>query len=356
MKAIHIQNNIKKFSDKHTFLLVVIVLLFVFNKLSGQQLPRFSQYMMNEFIVNPSMAGNDGTTTIGGIARKEWMSFEGSMRSPANICFSAQTRFLKTKTHVTNKGGKKKLKKKSKGRIGLGGTIYADNSGALTKTSAQLAYAYHLTFNNAQLSFGLAGSMSQLNFNSEYIEFYDSENEPMQAVTSSSSWIPDFNAGISFSTHRFKLGVSTFQLLESPIVFGNSDINYSSSQIGLERSWNVLGAAYISPEHSPWMLEPSFLLKITDLLNFSDNYYAPTSQLDVSLRMFYDSRYWFGLSYRTMSEFVLMGGMKINKYYFAYAFDYGFNELSSSSFGSHEISFAIKFGDSARRYNWLDRY
>ena len=43
--------------------------------LLAQQLPRYSQYIMNEFLVNPSVAGVDGQTSIDLSARKEWLGF-----------------------------------------------------------------------------------------------------------------------------------------------------------------------------------------------------------------------------------------------------------------------------------------
>jgi type IX secretion system PorP/SprF family membrane protein len=312
--------------------------------------------MMNEFILNPSVAGDDGMTTFSAIAHKDWYNFGNEMRTPGYICISAQTRILKSSMQIDNRKGKNKLKKQNKGRIGFGGSVYAENSGAITKTTGQVSYAYHISFLESQISFGLAGTMSQMKFNSNYLDFYDNTNEPMQAVANSPTWFPDFNAGINFMTRHYHIGVSVLQVLESPLKFGNAEIDYQSTEIGFKRNWNVLGAAYLTlPSNPDWKCEPSFLLKMYDLLNFQGKY-GPTSQLDLSLRMYYDNRYWVGISYRTVSDFIVMGGMKINKYYFSYAFDYGLNELSTSSYGSHEISLAVKLGDSAKKFRWMDRY
>jgi len=48
--------------------------------------------------------------------------------------------------------------------------------------------------------------------------------------------------------------------------------------------------------------------------------------------------------------------IKVSKYHIRYAFDYSFSALGARSLGSHEIMAAVKFGDNARRYRWLNRY
>jgi hypothetical protein len=42
--------------------------------------------------------------------------------------------------------------------------------------------------------------------------------------------------------------------------------------------------------------------------------------------------------------------------YIGYAFDFTLQEIQRVTYGTHELTFAIKFGDSARKYRWLDRY
>jgi hypothetical protein len=50
------------------------------------------------------------------------------------------------------------------------------------------------------------------------------------------------------------------------------------------------------------------------------------------------------------------GGLKYDRYYFAYAFDYSFGTIRKSNFGSHEFTVVVRIGDSARRYKWLNTY
>jgi hypothetical protein len=51
-----------------------------------------------------------------------------------------------------------------------------------------------------------------------------------------------------------------------------------------------------------------------------------------------------------------MGGVKVDKFYFGYAFDFTFSSIMAHSYGTHEIMIAMKLGDSARRFRWLQRF
>ena len=60
--------------------------------------------------------------------------------------------------------------------------------------------------------------------------------------------------------------------------------------------------------------------------------------------------------YRTNGDIIFLAGIRYNKFYFGYAFDYVTSDISRFSYGSHEIVLALKLGDSARRFRWLNRY
>jgi hypothetical protein len=62
------------------------------------------------------------------------------------------------------------------------------------------------------------------------------------------------------------------------------------------------------------------------------------------------------LSWRTGDAIILIMGLKYDRFLFGYAFDFTLTDIRKQSFGSHEITVAVKFGDSARRYRWISRY
>ena len=79
-------------------------------------------------------------------------------------------------------------------------------------------------------------------------------------------------------------------------------------------------------------------------------------QADITGRVYYKDDYWAGLSWRTSDALVFMAGLKYDRYYFAYAFDFTLTDIRKQSFGTHELTLAVKFGESARRYRWINAY
>ena len=79
-------------------------------------------------------------------------------------------------------------------------------------------------------------------------------------------------------------------------------------------------------------------------------------QMDLTTRVYYRDDYWAGLSWRTGDALILLLGLKYDRFYFAYAFDFTLTDIRRQSFGSHELTLAVKFGESARRYRWINAY
>ena len=77
----------------------------------------------------------------------------------------------------------------------------------------------------------------------------------------------------------------------------------------------------------------------------------------LSTRLYYREEAWCGMAYRTSDKaIVTMLGVRFDRYFFGYAFDYSMSQLTRSSFFSHEFMVSAKFGDNVRRYRWVSRY
>jgi type IX secretion system PorP/SprF family membrane protein len=312
----------------------------------SQQLPVFSQYYSNEFLINPSVAGYDGRTVINLAARKQWVGF--TKYTPSSYIISLQGRILKTSYSLKSAAKGNILRKGNKGRVGLGGIIYHDENGAIQRTGAQFSYAYHLFIKNSQLSFGLTANVFQYRINSDRAAVKNPETDPLNGLIGKSTLVPDAGIGINYMTEKAHIGLAVAQVFQSKLKIGNNEDFQSSEEIKLLRHYYLLADyRYSIPRHPDWELEPSGILLANEMLKF---------QADVTLKAYYKRQYWFGLSGRTSADFIIMAGLKFKNYYFGYSFDYGFKGLSRYSFGSHEICITAKFGDTARRYRWLNRY
>ena len=319
--------------------LVTISLLILLNiSIYSQQDPVYSQYILNEFLINPSVAGVDGMTTINISGRKQWL---GIKYTPETYSASISTRILKSPFQIS----KQRYHKGSKGRVGIGAAFFNDKNGAINRTNLQFTYAYHIFIQNYQLSFGLKAYTTQMKLDNELIKFRNEDSPEIESLLGKSTFIPDAGAGINFSTPRAHVGFSVTNLFQSFVKIDN--INLESNELKHLRQYQFHGFYRKTLANKNWVFEPSTIIRGNEELNFS---------ADLSTRFIYNGEYWAGLSVRTSGELVLLLGLRINRLFVGYSLDYGFNKLSYKSYGSHEVVMALKFGESTRRYRWLERY
>ena len=327
-------------------ILTSIVFSLIVGTASSQQVPMYSQYIMNGFLVNPSFAGRDGYTTVNLTVREQWVGMAGA---PSTYAASFQTRLLRNSYISKSTAVRKKIVKPTKGsRVGLGGYVFNDNNGIMRRTGGQLAYAYHIPRVNKladspnSLSFGLALTAYQYAINTDGA-LYD-HDDPLLNSYDRSVFITDFNFGANYTTSKYYVGFAMTNLLRGSLIFTDSIAN-NHSELG---HFFLTGGMKI-PLNRDWKLEPSAFIKSSDM-------FFKAIQADITARAYYKDDYWAGVSYRTNDAMIMMIGLKYDKFYFAYAFDFALSEIRSHTYGTHELTIAVKFGESARRYRWINAF
>lgn len=322
---------------------VSLIIILLGSKMDAQQVPMYSQYVMNGFLINPSYAGSDGYTSVNLTAREQWA---GLKNSPSTYAVAFQTRLLKTSFIQRSTSVRRKLVRPTRGgKVGIGGYVFNDQNGIIRRTGFEAAYAYHIDLRNyRQLSFGLGATAYQfaIDIDGAVLSDYDDEflNNYDRVV-----FIPDFNFGASFTTKDYYIGFAATQLFRGTLTLGNTAEN-PRTELG---HFFLTGGVKIPIQGDIWVLEPSAMFKSSDML-------FKSFQADITARVYYQGDYWAGLSYRTQDAIIMLLGFTYDRFYFAYAFDFALTDLRRHSYGSHELSFAVKFGDSARRYRWLNKY
>lgn len=327
----------------------IILSLFIFSLVcsaaAAQQVPMYSQYIMNGFLINPSFAGTDGSTTITLTTREQWVGLKGS---PSTYAASFQTRLLRDSYISKSTAVKKKLVRPTKGgKVGLGGYIFSDNNGIMRRTGFNLAYAYHIQMGKTEstpndLAFGLALTAYQFAVNTDGL-IYD-HNDPFLNNYDRSVFIPDFNFGASYTTSKFYAGFAMTNLFRGSLLFADST-DTKRTELG---NYYLTGGIKF-PLSNDFTLEPSAFIKSSDM-------FFKAIQLDLTARVYYKNDYWAGISYRTNDAVIMMLGLKFDRFYFAYALDLSVTDLRRQSYGTHELTLAVKFGESARRYRWINAY
>lgn len=316
-------------------LLVMMLSLQAFS----QQVPLYSQYMLNGFLLNPAIAGAEGFTAVNLTAREQWIGFKDA---PGTYALSFQTRMLKNSYISKSSSVKKRQRYSSRsGKVGLGGYVFNDRNGAVERTGLKISYAYHMFFSQSQLSMGLAVSAYQFRLNDDKI-ILENPDDDFWNNAHGTTFIPDADAGVYYDARNWYVGLSVDQLFESVIKLGNTGYD----QYKMERNYYLLGG-YDFEINEKIILTPSTLVKFAESGAF---------QADLSGKIYYNQTYWGGLTYRTGNALIVMAGLSIDRLIFGYAFDISMSSIMKHSFGTHEFIFAAKFGDNARRYRWLNRY
>jgi type IX secretion system PorP/SprF family membrane protein len=340
-----------KFSQLRYSLIICFLLQ---TAIKAQQLPIYSQYHMNAFLQNPANAGHEGYTAINLTVREQWV---GLKDAPSTMAISGQTRLLKNSFISRSKSIRKRSRVMSRsGRVGFGGYIFNDQNGAFKRTGFQGAYAYHLTLRRSQLSFGLSGNAFQYKIDREKVRLEDLNSDQLFLLTDDRAAIFDANFGAYYSDKNIYAGFSVLNLFESNLKFNNR----KGAGFKLERNYLIMGG-YRFNLIDFLFVEPSFQFKLSENV---------VVQNDIGVKLYYKEDYWGGVSYRTGSgsrvanetisgrgsSLIFIVGARVDKFYLGYSFDYTFSSISKNTYGSHEIILAVKFGDSARRYRWLNRY
>jgi len=316
-------------------------LLLTGNLVFGQQLPLYSQYLYNKFLINPAVAGSDGYTSLNLTAREQWVGYAGA---PRTFSVSWQTRVLKKKFSIRQTRSKREVfRPQTDGRVGFGGYVFSDRNGLIQRTGFQASYAYHTWVEKStQLSFGLALTGYYYKIDEKQINFED-PNEPwLNNDLRRGIFVPDVAFGISVLNAKYSFGFSATQLSEASAKIGGPGYkNFTMS-----RQYYLFGS-YDFSQGANNVIQPSFLVQMSEQ-------WKP--QVDMGVSYFYNEGFWAGLAYRTSGALIANIGFKYQNIYFGYAFDYTLQEIQRITYGTHEITIAVKFGDSARKYRWLDRY
>ncbi|HLN20672.1 MAG TPA: type IX secretion system membrane protein PorP/SprF [Bacteroidales bacterium] len=321
--------------------LIIIAAVFSSVLATAQQLPIYSQYLYNKFLINPAVAGSDGYTSVNLTAREQWVGYYGA---PRTFSFSVQSRMLK-KSYILKESRFRKeiFRPSSDGKVGFGGYVFSDKNGLVQKTGFQFSYAYHTWLRNStQLSFGLALTGYHYKINEQAIDFED-PNEPwMNNNLRRGMFVPDATFGVYILNAKYSFGFSADQLFEASARIANN----AYDNFKVDRHYYIFGSWDFVPAYKT-IIQPSFLLRTSELI---------MPQADFGSTYIYDNSFWAGLSYRTSGALIATLGVKHEKMFFGYAFDFTLQQIQRVTYGTHEITLAFKFGDSMRRYRWLDRY
>lgn len=335
-------------------LLLFLMMVFVVSA-TAQQKPHYTQYIMNQYIINPALTGIENYVDVKLSHRLQWV---GILDAPVTTYLTMHGPIGKQdeKTTATsfrkdgyNPRGKDYWEEYTTSRPhhGWGMQVINDRTGPLNNFSAMGTYAYHIGISNKMnLAAGLGLGFSNISINADKLEFYNSSVDP--AVYNSgliNNVRVDMNAGLYLYSSNFFVGLSGLQLVPSKIDFSNNNISKKDSK-HIPHFFATTGYRFLLG--ADFNFTPSILVKKVDPAPVQFEFNAKLQYLDVM---------WIGGGYRVDDGINAMLGLNIsNTVNMGYSYDYTTSKLNNFSRGTHEIMIGFtlgnKYGDSCPRNVW----
>ncbi len=293
--------------------------LFLMWSMNGfaQQLPQYTQYMLNDFAINPAVAGRiENVWDCKSNNRYQWV---GVTDAPRTYILSM---------HGPFKGL----------NMGIGGMLYTDIVGPTRRVGIQLAYSYHLKINSEyKLNMGINGGFLQYSLDGSKITFKDGY-DPVTPMMYRSYLTPDFGAGLYLHSEKLYIGLSVPQMIQTEVRFKDV-INTGLSRL---KPHYYLLAGYKMKMSGDFAFEPTALIK----------FISPTPiKVDAGARITYQDKIWIGANYRTNDAITALIGFTYNSWLtFGYSYDYTTTALQQFSTGTHEIMLGLRFSKPTNTY------
>ncbi|MFN8437020.1 MAG: type IX secretion system membrane protein PorP/SprF [Cytophagales bacterium] len=305
------------------------IILFLFSSISlvtlAQQQGHYSMYMVNQYLLNPAVAGTEDYVDIKAGFRSQWV---GLADRPQSYVLTAHGPVKKNIEHK-NFEDVKPMPWHS-----VGGMVTGEVTGPINKNSIFGTYAYHIPLSKTlNLSLGASVGVQQWRVNAAELK-YDAQNSVDKATsTNTTVWSPDGNVGVWLYNKKFYVGASSMQVFNQKIDIASGTNGADVSKLN-RHFFATAGYRIKLDSAGKWALVPSFMFKAI----------APTpAQIDLNCKIRYKDTFWGGLSWRNQDAVVFIVGMTIKERVdIGYSYDATTSKLANYSNGSHEVVVGLR--------------
>jgi len=304
----------------------------------AQQKPQYTQYVFNNFLLNPALSGIENYTDVKAGYRSQWTGLQGApVTSYLTINAPLGSDFVNgDATEMPASGGEDPSSRSylqnyeaAPAHHGIGFTIVTDKAGPLTETNIDATYAYHIGLTRTlNLALGVAAGVARTNLNTSEITLENSF-DPAIDNANNAQWDPDLSIGVWAYSSDYYFGASVQQVLPQKLYFSTNN-TYNESKTVPHYFFTAGYKIYLSDDMT---LMPSILIKEINPVPVTYDINAKVSFRDV---------FWFGGSYRHDDSFGVLAGFNINSTInVGYSYDITTSALNTVSNGTHEIVLGI---------------
>jgi len=325
----------------------------------AQAKPFYSQYILNNYILNPAVTGIENYTDVKLSYRKQWVGINGApVTAYATIQGPIGKKDLRTNVNSFQVPGENPRGKKawdeygvSAPHHGLGLQLINDKAGYLNRWSIAATYAYHKPLGaQTALSLGFSAGISDVNLDRSKVDFGNMDpNDP--AIGYSNGELkkikPEIGVGLWLYSARYFLGASVLNIIPGKAKF------VKSNQFG----------TYFTPNYFVTGGFKFYLSEFVSVLpSVMVQYWQPQLMgIHANVKFQYLDNFWVGGSYRysdLIAGYSAMVGINVsNSFNVSYAYENTTtSRLRTYTKNTHEImvGFLIgnKFGYTCPRNLW----
>jgi len=318
---------------------LLFISVFIYCKsVNGQQKPQYTQYVFNNYLLNPAVTGIENYTDVKTGYRSQWTGLQGApITNYITINAPLGNDFINgDATSFSGAGGEDPSSRSytqeymaAEPHHGIGMMIVSDKTGPITTTNIDATYAYHIGIAPKwNLAVGVSAGVSRTSLNTSELSL-ETTLDPAITYGNNSTWNPDLGAGVWLYSSIFYFGASVQQLLPENFYYSTTEsINENKTVPHFFLTSGV--KLFLSDDIS---LMPSALLKVIKPVPVT---------YDVNLKLAFRDRFWIGGSYRHGDSFGALAGFNISSLInVSYSYDVTTSALNTVSNGSHEIVIGI---------------
>lgn len=307
-------------------------------QLIAQQRPQYTQYVFNNFLLNPALSGIENYTDVKAGYRSQWQGLQGApVTSYLTVNAPLGSGYLQgDATEMPTAGGEDPSSRSylqsyeaAPAHSGIGFMIVSDKAGEISQTNIDATYAYHIGLtSNLNLALGVAAGVSRSALNVAGVTTA-TPDDPAIDAGNTGIWSPDLGIGVWAYSALYYVGASVQQLLPQKLYFNSTDAAEQSKSVP-QLFFTAGYKLFLSDDVT---LLPSFLIKEIKPVPLT---------YDVNLKLSFRDRFWIGGSYRHGDSFGALAGFNISSLIsVGYSYDVTTSELNTVSNGTHEIVLGI---------------
>ena len=339
---------LKKFMTGITICICAVV--------TAQQRPYYTQYIMNNYIINPAVAGIENYWDVKASHRLQWVGLQDApvttyLTIHGPLKKSAYDRESATSFHASGQNPRGEAYwqdyTSAEPHHGVGFTILNDKTGPLSRFAAYGTYSYHIGISpTASLAAGVSVGFTNMSLDASKLNFGGTTVDPAVAGSGVINKIkPDISAGLWLYAKNYFLGIAAQQIIPQQIAFSDNVVYVQNGKL---LPHIFISAGYRMQLSDDISFLPSALIRYISPLPLG---------FDVNGKFQYQDLIWAGASYRYQDGFAGMVGLNINhNINIGYSYDVQTSSLNTVSRGTHEILIGFllgnKYGDWCPRNLW----